>query len=189
MFKNWKIKQFNKRASSPNFKPQEVINSLGIKEGDIIADIGSGGGYYSFEFAKLIGEKGKVFAVDTEQNLLDHIKNEINKHKLTNVETVLIKDNGTALLTNGFDLIFLRNVFHHLPEPFKFFGNIKKYLKLNGRIAIIDYKKYRFNLFRLGKHFVAESEIVDTMTKCGYSISKKFDFLLEQSFIIFKKGS
>jgi len=187
MFKNWKIKQFNKRTSSPKFKPQEVTHSLGIKPGDVIADIGSGGGYYSFEFAKHVGETGKVYALDTEQNFLDYIKNEINKHKLTNIETVLIKDNAIALPTNGIDLIFLRNVFHHLPEPIKYFAQLKKYLKLHGRITIIEYSKSHFHLFLRGKHFTPEAEIVNTMTRCGYIISNKFDFLPDQSFVIFKK--
>lgn len=187
MFKNWKIKQFNKRASAEKFKPQQVIAGLGIKPGDVIADIGSGGGYFSFEFAKRIGETGKVYAVDTEDKFLDYIKNEINKHKLTNVETVLIKDNEIALPANGIDLIFLRNVFHHLPEPIKYFAQLKKYLKLHGRIAIIEYNKSHFHLFLRGKHFTPEAEIVNTMTRCGYMISRKFDFLPEQSFVIFRK--
>jgi len=187
MFKNWKIKQFNKRASSPKFKPQEVINGLGIKPCDIIADIGSGGGYYTFEFVKLVGENGKVYAVDTEQNFLDYISDEIRKQAITNVETVLVKNDDITLPEHSIDLMFLRNVYHHLPEPIKYFAKLKKYIKLHGRIAIIEYNKSHFHLFLHGKHFTPEAEIVNTMTRCGYIISNKFDFLPEQSFVIFKK--
>ncbi|MBS4015333.1 MAG: hypothetical protein KGZ86_02735 [Candidatus Latescibacteria bacterium] len=59
---------------------------------------------------------------------------------------------------------------------------------MHGRIAIIEYnKKQRFNLFRRGRHFTPEPEIVGTMTRCGYLISNRFDFLPEQAFVIFKK--
>jgi arsenite methyltransferase len=187
MFKNFKVRRFNKRASSPKFKPHEVINSLGIKPGEMIADIGSGGGYYTFEFAKKVGDTGKAYALDTEQVFLDYISEEIKKQAITNVEAVLIKNDEIGLADSSIDLMFLRNVYHHLPEPIKYFGRIKKYLKPHGRIAIIDYKKHRFNLFLRGKHYAPESEIVNTMTRCGYSISKKFDFLPEQSFVIFRK--
>jgi arsenite methyltransferase len=187
MFKNWKIRQLNKRASAEKFKPQQVIASLGIKPGDIIADIGSGGGYYAFEFAKRIGETGKVYALDTVEKFLDFIKAEIKKQTQTNIETVLIKNGEIALPENSIDLIFLRNVFHHLPEPIKYFAQLKKYLNLHGRIAIIEYNKSRFHLFLRGKHFTSEAEVVNTMTRCGYIISNKFDFLPEQPFVIFKK--
>jgi ubiquinone/menaquinone biosynthesis C-methylase UbiE len=187
MFNNWKIRQLNKRASAEKFKPEQVIASLCIKPGDIIADIGSGGGYYTFEFAKRVGEIGKVYAVDTEQKFLDYIKSEIKKQGITNIETVLIKNDEIGLLENSVDLMFIRNVYHHLPEPIKYFARTKKYLKPHGRIALIEWNKPHAHLFLRGKHFTPEAEIVNTMTRCGYLISKKFDFLPEQSFIIFRK--
>lgn len=187
MFRKSKAKMFNKRAASAKFKPQEIITSLTIKSGDIVADVGSGGGFYALEFSKKVGANGKVFALDTEPELLGFINAEIKKQGIANIQTVLTKNDDLGLAENSIDLMFLRNVYHHLPEPIKYFGRIKKYLKLHGRIAIIEYKKQRFHLFRRGKHFAPESEIVNTMTRCGYLISKKFDFLPEQSFVIFKK--
>ena len=187
MFKNWKIKRLNKRASSPKFKPQEVITNLCMKPGDNIADIGSGGGFYSFEFAKKVGNTGKVLSLDTEPELLDYIREQINSQSITNVQTVLIKNDDLNLLEHSIDLMFLRNVYHHLPEPIKYFAKIKKYLKPHGRVAIIEYNKRRFHLFLRGKHYTPEAEIVNTMTRCGYLISRKFDFLPDQSFVIFRK--
>jgi ubiquinone/menaquinone biosynthesis C-methylase UbiE len=187
MFNKSKAKQFNKKAASEKFKPKEIIASLNTKPGDIIADVGSGGGYYAFEFAKKTGPSGKVYALDTNQELLNYINSEIQTQGITNVQTVLTKNDDLGLAENSIDLMFLRNVYHHLPEPIKYFGRIKKYLKLHGRIAIIEYNKKRFHLFLRGRHFTPESEIVGTMTRCGYIISNRFDFLPEQSFVIFKK--
>lgn len=188
MFKKSKAKMFNKKAASQKYKPEQVITSLNIRPGDTIADIGSGGGYYAFEFAKKTGVNGKVYALDTNQELLDYINSETQNQGITNLHTVLTKNDDLGLIENSIDLMFLRNVYHHLPEPIKYFGRIKKYLKLHGRIAIIEYnKKQRFNLFRRGRHFTSEQEIVGVMTRCGYLISNRFGFLADQSFVIFKK--
>jgi len=116
---------FNKRASSEKFKPKEIIASLNIKPGDIIADVGSGGGYYAFEFAKKTRPNGEIYALDTNQELLDYINSEIQTHGITNVHTVLTKNDDLGLAENSIDLMFLRNVYHHLPEPIKYFGRIK----------------------------------------------------------------
>jgi ubiquinone/menaquinone biosynthesis C-methylase UbiE len=172
----------------PRFKPEEVIANLLIKQGNIVADIGSGGEYYTLEFSKLVGETGKVYAVDTEEKFLDYIKSEIKRQGTANIETVLIKNDEIGLRENNVDLMFLRNVYHHLPDPIKYFVKIKKYLKPHGRIAVIEWDKPHSRLFLRGKHFTPEAEIVNTMTRCGYTISQKFDILPEQTFIIFRKG-
>jgi ubiquinone/menaquinone biosynthesis C-methylase UbiE len=188
MFK--KAKEFNKRASSDKFKPREVIASLGIKPGDVIADIGAGGGFYSMEFSKKTGETGKVYALDTEKDFIDFINNQAKDHNITNLHPVLIKPDDLGLADASVDLMFLRNVYHHLPEPVKYFARIKKYLKPHGRVAVIEYNKpqsFLFRLLRRGQHFTPEADIVHALTVCGFMISKKFDFLPAQSFVIFRK--
>ena len=68
---------------------QLVLNSLSIRPGAIIADIGSGGGYFTFEFVKRTGAGGKIFAVDTNQALLAHIENAIKNKRLDNIKTIM----------------------------------------------------------------------------------------------------
>ncbi|NOY58094.1 MAG: methyltransferase domain-containing protein, partial [Calditrichaeota bacterium] len=68
------LKILNKEAQSPKNHPDEIIKNLGIEKGNYIADIGSGGGFFSFEFAKRVGESGRVYAVDTNRKYLDYIQ-------------------------------------------------------------------------------------------------------------------
>jgi precorrin-6B methylase 2 len=68
MFDEFKLKMLNKRASSTESMPDKVIINLDIHKGDIIGDIGTGGGYFTFEFSKVVGKNGKVYAVDTKSN-------------------------------------------------------------------------------------------------------------------------
>ena len=69
-----RAKMFNRRASERKSMPDTVIQSLGLSSGKIVADIGSGGGYFSFLFAQAVGKNGKVYAVDIDPKLLDYVR-------------------------------------------------------------------------------------------------------------------
>ena len=77
----------------------------------MIADVGSGGGYYTLEFAEKAGRDGKVFAVDTNENLLQCINAKLKKRQLQNVATLTAGKDGFRLGEGCCDLIFMRNVF------------------------------------------------------------------------------
>ncbi len=186
MFENFRFNMLNKRASSAKSKPAEIIKSLDIKKGNIIADIGSGGGYFTFEFSSEVGMEGKVYAIDTNQKSLDYIKRELEKRSIKNIKVILADENGFILPDKSLDIIFLRNVFHHLPEPTQYFENIKQFLKSNGKIALIDYNKKGFSFIGISGHYVPEEVLINKLEKAGFYVSEKFNFLPEQSFIIFK---
>ena len=71
---NFEAKLYNKRASDSRSKSDEVINALAVKHGQVIADIGSGDGFFTFRFAEAVGRDGHVYAVDTSRKLLDYIQ-------------------------------------------------------------------------------------------------------------------
>jgi ubiquinone/menaquinone biosynthesis C-methylase UbiE len=186
MFDNFRFNMLNRRAASTESKPAEIIKILNIKKGNIIADIGSGGGYFTLEFSKEVGVEGKVYAIDTNQKSLDYIARESGKRIGENIKVVLANESGFILPVQSVDILFLRNVFHHLPEPTNYFENIKKFLKSNGKIALIDYDKKGFSFIGISGHYVPEKVLIDKLEKAGFYVSEKFDFLPEQSFIIFK---
>ncbi len=186
MFTSFRLNMLNREASSPKNRPEKIIKSLNIQNGDIIGDIGSGGGYFTLKFAREVGKEGKVYAVDTNQKSLTFIEDQSKKEGLTNIKTVLVDENGLSLPEKGFDLFFLRNVFHHLPEQVEYFKNIKQFLKKDGGIAIIDYKKKGFSFTGLFGHYTSPEGLVDKLEKAGFYPSETFEFLPDQSFIIFK---
>lgn len=183
---NLRLKMLNRRASAPGSRLGEVIESLNIQESDTVADIGSGGGYFTLEFAKRVGKSGKVYAVDTKQENLDCVKAQSEREGINNVVTVLA-DDEIGLPEKSVDLVFMRNVVHHLPEPARYFADLKRFLKPDSRVAIIDYKKgggFRFT--QLFGHYVEEAVLLDEMERAGYDAMARFDFLPEQSFNIFQ---
>ena len=185
MFENYRVEMLNKEAKSLKNKPLEIIKNLDIKKGDIIADIGAGGGYFTFQFSKEVGENGKIYSIDTSQKSLEYIEHIAKKGNIKNIKTVHADENG-LFLQEKVDTIFLRNVFHHLPQTEEYFKNIKQFLKEDGKITIIEHKKKGFSFVSIFGHNTPEEFITDTMDNAGFNIYKKFDFLPNQSFTIFK---
>lgn len=178
---------FNRRASNQKFMPKKVIESLQIHPGEKVADIGSGGGYFSFQFSHLVKNKGKVFAVDTNAKLLNYIKNQSIEIGLDNLITVPTDSFPTGLPLGQLHLVFLRNVYHHLSERVEYFKRMRAYLVPEGRIAILDYAQTGgFSFHKLFDHQVPPDIIRREMEQAGYTLDATFDFLSEQSFMIFR---
>ena len=183
---NFQAKMFNKKASDPRNKPDQIIEAIALKPGQSIADIGSGGGYFSMRFAKIVGKEGRVYAVDTKPGFLEYVKNSAKEKGLDNVIPTLVSGDKLDLPEKSLDLIFMRNVTHHIPNRIKYFKSLKRFLKPDGRNAIIEYKKGKFFTFRgLFGHYISKEVIIQEMRKTGYLLEKEFNFLPEQHFTIY----
>lgn len=185
MFTSLFLKMLNREASSGPSRPDEILRQLYIREGQAVADIGSGGGYFTLAFARKAGKTGRVYAVDVKKKYLDFIRRQSERAGLGNIIFVLAGEGGPDLPDAGIDLIFARNVFHHLPERSNYFARLKKYLKPGGRVAIIEHKKKGFGFVALFGHHTSPETIVGDMEKAGYSRLESFDFLPDQTFIMF----
>jgi arsenite methyltransferase len=182
-------KMFNRKASNPKNKPDEIIGAIGLKPGQSIADIGSGGGYFSFRFAEAVGDKGKVYAIDASQEYLGYVKGEAERKGLNNVEPLFASGAELNLPEKTLDCVFMRNVTHHIKDRKVYFRNLSRYLKPDGRFAVIEYNMGKAISFRrLFGHHVAKRVIIEEMNEAGYILEKEFGFLPEQHFCIFKKA-
>lgn len=175
----------NERAKKYSKK---VLDSLQIQKGDTIVDIGAGGGYFTFEFAKRVGPDGKVFALDTNKAFLVNLNKMIAKKNLRNIQTALCTEGGLRLPLDCCDLAFTRNVFHHIQNPAIYFHKLQQNIKSDGRVAIIDWDTDRGYVGRTG-HTTPEPQIIKAMRSAGYTHLATFDFLNQQSFNIFKVES
>jgi arsenite methyltransferase len=185
MFTSLFLKMLNKEASSARSRPDEVLEHLHIGEGQAIADIGSGGGYFTLAFARRTGGTGRVYAVDVKKKYLDFIRRQAVREGLGNISFVLAGEGGMDLPEAGLDLVFARNVFHHLPEQSNYFAGLKKYLKPGGIVAIVEHKKKGFGFIALFGHHTSQETIVQGMKKAGYIPTASFDFLPGQTFNLF----
>ncbi len=183
------LKMLNREAASPRRRAMQILDSLRIIEGQTIADIGSGGGYFTLEFARRVGKSGRVFAVDDRRKYLDFIRRQSERAGLENIEFILAQRDRVGLPASSVDLIFARNVFHHLPAPAGYFGNLGAALKPGGRVAIIDHTPERgLSFVSMFRHFSPVEKIRGAMETAGYVLSESFDFLPKQSFMVFSQS-
>ena len=183
---NFQAKMFNKKASDPKNKLDQVVESIALKPGQSIADIGCGGGYFSLRFAEMVGKEGRVYAIDTKPEFLEYVKNSAKEKGLDNVVPMLVSGDKLDLPQKSLDFIFMRNVTHHIPNRVEYFGNLKQFLKTDGKIIIIEYKRGKPFTFRgIFRHYIPKETIIQEMEEAGYLVEKEFDFLPEQHFTIY----
>jgi SAM-dependent methyltransferase len=103
-------------------KPQEVMTALGIKPGGVIADIGAGSGYFTFRLAQHVGDKGKVYAVDVNPDMILHINRRIRELHVSNVVTVLSDPDDPLLPEHSIDRFFFSESWHHIENQTKYLG-------------------------------------------------------------------
>ncbi|MBN2662597.1 MAG: methyltransferase domain-containing protein [Bacteroidales bacterium] len=181
-----KAEHFNESASKTTSKSEQIIEALNIQSNDNIIDFGSGGGFYSNKFAQKVGDNGKVYAVDKNKDLLDYVQ---NKSKFNNIIPVLLSENELPIEKGSINLIFMRNVTHHLKKRVNVFKQLGEFLTENGKFSIIDYKKGKlFSFHGLFGHSVNQQKIEKEMIQAGFKVFKKIDLIEHQHFTIFEKN-
>jgi ubiquinone/menaquinone biosynthesis C-methylase UbiE len=123
-------------------QPENNIEQFHIDPGMIVADLGSGAGFYSFALSEAVGESGKVYAVDVQKDLLSKLRNEAMSRNLTNIEIVwgdLDEVNGTTLKDNSVDRVVVANVLFQLEDTENFVKESRRILRPNGKILVVDW--------------------------------------------------
>lgn len=168
-------------------QPDRVISSLEIQPGARVADLGSGGGYFTFRLARAVGPNGRVYATDVDEGLNDYVRGRARDQGQANIEVVLAGFDDPALPLGSVDLIFLSNTYHHIENRNRYFANAKKYLRAGGRVAIIEFNGRGWFQTLFGHH-TASPVIKKEMAAAGYRLTHEFDFLPKQSFLVFSSN-
>jgi ubiquinone/menaquinone biosynthesis C-methylase UbiE len=168
-------------------QPDRVIESLSIHPGAHVADLGSGGGYFTWPLAEAVGESGRVYAIDVDPDMTSHVAEQSREKGLANVESILAEFHDPLIPEGGVDLIFTCNTYHHFENREEYFRNVAKHLRPGGRLAIIEPNGKGWLQF-LFPHFTEPEVIRAEMEAVGYRRTETFDFLGRQSFQIFERA-
>jgi SAM-dependent methyltransferase len=168
-------------------RPQLLVDALEIKRGQTIADLGAGSGYYSFRIAPLVGEQGKVLAIDVEPRMLRIVSERAKRDKVANVFTVLSTPRDPNLPANSVDLLFMVDVYHELEYPLETMLKVREALKPGGRVALIEYRAEDPKVMIKPVHKMTERQIVRELTAAGFRHQKTVRTLPLQHLVIFQK--
>lgn len=166
-------------------KPAEVVKTMGLQPGDVVADIGAGTGYFTRLFAVAVGLEGRSIGLDIEESMVKYMKEDAKKIGLENYEAKVVATDDAGLAPNSVDVVFLSNTYHHIANRIDYFKAISKSLKKDGRVIIVDfYKDTDFGPPR--DHKLAKAVVLKEMKGAGYRLVKTHNLLERQYFLEFK---
>jgi arsenite methyltransferase len=166
-------------------KPQEVLAALDLRQGEIIADIGAGSGYFTFRLARQVSERGMIYAVDVSPDMIVHINRRIRDHKVANVVSILAEPDDPLLPVASLDRFFFCDSWHHIENQTKYLSLMKKMLKPNGEVVMIDFHKKELPIGPPMQMKIAREDLIKQMEKNGFQLAKEHTFLPYQYFLVF----
>lgn len=165
--------------------PQLLINTLSIRSGMKIADVGAGTGFISVQLACRVGCHGLVYATELQSTMLDALLRRPGLPR--NIIPVLSTPIDTRLPWNTFDLILLVDVYHEAPRPDLLLKGLRRALKSNGRLALVEYRKEDRQVLIDSLHKMNASQIILELQANRFRLVQRFDHLPWQHLLIFMK--
>lgn len=157
--------------------PRENVLQIGLKEGMKVADLGSGTGHYALSASPILGEEGRVYAVDIQEDTLRSLKSEAQSRGYKNVETVwgdLERPGGTRLRDHSMDAVILSNTLFQLEKKNEAIGEIKRILRPGGRLLVIDWAGGYDGLGPHNDRVVSEYVAEELFITAGFHKTKAF---------------
>jgi protein-L-isoaspartate O-methyltransferase len=164
----------------------KLIQNMGIKPNDTIADIGAGSGYHAFRMAPL-ANKGMVYAVDIQTEMLMAIENSKETNNIKNIKTILGGEKSVYLAENSVDKILMVDVYHEFSFPIEMIKSITIALKPKGELFLIEYRGEDPNVPIKRIHKMTEKQAVKEMEAAGFKLKRNIDNLPWQHCMVFVK--
>jgi predicted methyltransferase len=161
-----------------------LIENMGIKPTDTIADIGAGSGYHVFRMAPL-ANNGLIYAVDIQVEMLMEIENTKQVNKINNVETILGSETSIQLPIRSVDKILMVDVYHEFNFPIEMIASIKNALKPEGQLFLIEYRGEDPKVPIKKIHKMTENQAVKEMEAAGFKLKSNITNLPWQHCMIF----
>jgi len=165
----------------------KLIQNMSLKSNDTIADVGAGSGYHVFRIAPLVN-KGMVYAVDIQIEMLMAIEKTKESTKIRNIETILGTEKSIHLPKNSVDKILMVDVYHEFNFPIEMINSIKNALKPNGQLFLIEYRGEDPKVPIKKIHKMTEKQAVKEMEAAGFKLKENIDNLPWQHCMLFVKN-
>lgn len=179
-------KVFDDPARDEWQKPQQLVDALKLSAGMRVADLGAGTGYFSGYLSKSVGSAGTVFAVDTEPNLVVHLRERAEHENTPNVVPILASPDNPRLPAASVDVVLIVDTYHHVDGRRDYFRRLQRSLTRDGRVAIVDWHKRDLPVGPPPSHKLAREQVLEEMAAAGYVLVEEPSVLPYQYFLIFR---
>ena len=168
-------------------RPDILLQSLPLHSGEVAADIGAGTGYLSWHLAQIVGDKGKVYCVDIQQEMLALLARKMAEHHTTNFQAVLGTVTNTHLPAHSTDVVLMVDVYHEFDHPYEMMQSILNALKPGGRIVWVEYRGEDPDVPIKALHKMTEAQVRKEAALLPLQFVEKIEKLPRQHILIFKK--
>jgi SAM-dependent methyltransferase len=169
-------------------KPTEIMAALGLRPGERVADIGAGSGYFTLRIAQAVGDRGKVWALDIRQEMLDHIAGRLAEAQLANVELKLVPPDDPLLPAGGIDTVLMVDTIHYVQDRTAYARKLRAALAPGGRVVVIDFRydpTAQREFAPPPEQQVPQATLESEFATAGLGVERAYDFLPEQYFLVF----
>ena len=170
-------------------KPDEIVRRMGLKNGDVVADLGAGTGYFTRRLAKAVAPSGRVYAVDIQPEMLARLKENVEEAGVRNVVPVLGESDDPGLPRDSLDWILLVDVYHELQHPKVTLAKMREALKPAGKVALVEYRLEGLTALHVREeHRMSKKQVLAEWVPAGYRLVEHYEFLPTQHFFVFEKA-
>jgi cyclopropane fatty-acyl-phospholipid synthase-like methyltransferase len=171
-------------------KPAAVIQTMGLRDGDVVADVGCGTGFFARRMARAVAPHGTVYGVDIQPEMLDLMKEYTAKEGIANVVPVLGLEDDPRLPPGSLDWIILVDVYHEFQKPKPMLAKMRDALKAEGRVALIEYRQEGKTALHIDPlHRMSAEQVLAEWTPAGFALVGQHEFLPTQHFFVFRKAA
>src|SRR3989338_8833069 len=154
--------------------PVKNLKMFGLKETDIVADLGAGTGFYSIAAGHMV-PKGKVYAIEIVKDFLEKIRHKVTEARLNNVEIIwgnIEKIGGTKIGNGIIDAIIASNTLFQVEDKDKFIEEIKRILKNEGRVLLVDWSDISSSMGPSFGVIIPKNKAREMFEKKGFTLER-----------------
>ncbi len=169
-------------------RPHEVIELMNLEDGDVVADIGCGTGFYSRRIARAVGPSGKVYGVDIQPEMLAFLEEYCAEEGIENVVPVLGDEVDPKLEPGTIDWMILADVYHEFQQPKPMLAKMHAALKDDGKICLLEYRLLGESAQHIKlEHRMSVRQVLAEWQPAGFELVDLQEFLPSQHLFIFQK--
>jgi ubiquinone/menaquinone biosynthesis C-methylase UbiE len=169
--------------------PDALMAALAVAPGATVADLGCGSGYYARRLAAAVGERGRVYCVDIQPEMLEIARRLAVEVGITNLELVLGAPDDPRLPAGALDLILLVDVYHELAEPAAMLARMRSALRPDGRIALVEFRLEGESAAHIKlEHRMSKEQVLREWLPAGFELAEQLESLPTQHLFLFRRA-